>query len=654
MARFRNNRARQPRPQRAKPTAAGGFGSLPSEIFNRILSEVTSRNDLNSLCRCSRGLYWAISDVLFTRAFEEEISFEGGIDDAVASVFIHAVKHDSRNLIQWLMFREYGSRLRGLFPWMNGFTYLHYALLQDAPKIAIQLLKHGAELNEDAALYPDLKSLYVAIARPLSNRIGSLDGPLRIACSYALPRMAEYLLIRGADPNAHSDFGCAAIHIAVRQRLPWSQFELFSLLNQVREKSCESVDERRDSEENKRGQRNHKRFRGKTQSRRTKAQWKSTKTGEKESTNTLWVDSEDPQRKDSKNTSWEAKVLQTVEVLLRFGADCNLLALNSRHHQCNHECWKSLSCAPIEQRVLHIAAGGGYTSVVSTLVKRKANVFQADGQGNLPVVHAMAQGHDEIVDFLLKHMKWLTKVRSSRVNPIVCNVTRSTALHMACRFGYHTVVSDLLKRGADVNGVDSRGRTPLHEALGQCAPDLEDRLVETLYLLSENDASQEAIDCDGRRAGDMGEKHRLSGVRALFEYATMARYDWQRLTEPQRHGEVNTADNNLPHPSSSWYVKEELEVPPPIRHDMAPTKTPTWVKKESFPQWRGLGAQRKMADHTPNREDSVSGPRMALELLDTVEPVKPTETKETKETVKTEEKKGKKGGRKKWNRVSLR
>lgn len=419
----------------------------------------------------------------------------------------------------------------------DGFTYLQYALLQDAPKVAIQLLKHGAELNENEALYPDLTHLYLALPQLLSNRIGSLDGALRIACSYALPRMAEYLLIRGADPNAHSNFGLAAIHIAVRHKLPWSQFELFTLLNQIADKSCESVDKKNVPEENQKREKDLNNFGGEIKSQRMKAQFVSTEVKEKEFS--PWGEPEDTPKKDFKTIQWEARVLQTVEVLLRFGADCNLLTLDSCHHQCGPKCWKSFSCAPIDRRVLHLAAASGYASVVSALVERKAQVFQADGQGNLPVVHAMAQDHDEIVAFLLKKMERFTKLRWRCGNLIVCETTGSTVLHMACRFAHHTVVRDLIKRGVDVNGVDARGRTPIHEAVGQSAPDLEERLVETLYLLSENNANQEIIDYDGRRAGDLGAKHRLGGVRALFEYRTMARYDWQRLTEPQLHGQAS-------------------------------------------------------------------------------------------------------------------
>ncbi|KAL7936555.1 ankyrin repeat-containing domain protein [Trichoderma chlorosporum] len=609
MARYRNNRQRKSQPQSAA-LAPSGFNNLPPEIFERIIKE-TSRNDLSSLSRCSRGLYWATSDVLYSRAFEDLVAKEGSIEDAVACVFIHAVRHDAKNLIQWLMFREHGSRLRGEFPWMNGFTYLHYALLQDAPKVAIQLLKHGSNLDEDAALYPDLKSLYVAIARPLSNTLGALDGPLRIACSYALPRMTEYLLIRGADPNAYSSFGCAAIHTAVRQRPQWGRFELFSLLNQIGEKTSPQSAKRR---------------------------WNDKKTEEE-------AFPKNTPKEKSESNPWETKVLLTVKVLLSFGADCNLPTRNTRIHRCNHKCWKSMSCAPIAQRVLHIAAASGYSQVVSTLVAGKADVFEADGQGNLPVVHAMAQDHEEIASSLLRRMKSLSRKRTHGTNPIVCTLTKSTALHMACRFGHYNVVSDLLRKGASVDLLDSRRRTPLHEALGQCAPDLEDRLVETLYQLSEGGACKEAIDRGGIRAADMGENHPLGGVRALFEYATRARYDWQRLTESQGGGELNYG--YVPPPHSSWFVSDEPEFPPPISHEMALIKAPVWVKKESFPELKKPESQNTV-DPTPDQQTSTQSLPKAVEHLDTVEGVESTEIAE-----EIEKKQQKKGGRKKWTRVSL-
>jgi hypothetical protein len=354
---------------------------------------------------------------------------------------------------------------------MESYTFLHYALLQDAPKVAIQLLKHGSDLDEDTALYPDLKSLYISVARPHSNRLGALDGALRIVCSYALPRMAEYLLIRGADPNTYSAFGFAAIHISVRRRVPWAQFKTFA-----------------------------------------------------------WFEG----NKDSESALWNAKIARTAEVLLRFGADTNLPIQGSRSHSCGPKCWKSLACCPRDQRVLHIAAAGGSCEVVSMLVKEKVNLFQADGEGNLPLYHAMAQGHDEIIVFLMQHMRRVRRRKKASINPIICKSTDSTILHIACRFGCFEVVSALIKGGANVDVEDSMGRRPIHEALGQRASGLEDRIVETLYLLSENDASPDVVDCNGKKARELGEKHIFSRVRAMFQYATMARFEWQRLTESRR------------------------------------------------------------------------------------------------------------------------
>ncbi|KAL7793626.1 putative ankyrin repeat protein [Trichoderma ceciliae] len=557
-----------------------GFNDLPNETLDQILKEVTRVCDLNSLSRCSRGLYWAVSDVLFTQAFEKQAKSKGVVH-AVACVFTHAVKHDSQNLIQWLVFREHGWRLRGLFPLMKGFTYLHYALLQDAPKVAIQLVKHGSNLDEDNLLYPDLMSLYLSVARPHSNRLGALDGALRIACSYALPRTTEFLLTRGADPNAYSGFGFAAIHMAVRRRPPWAQFKLFA-----------------------------------------------------------WFSG----GKNSESALWEAQVMRTVQVLLHFDADCNLPVQIYRRHQCDHTCWKSLACAPMGQRVLHLAAAGGYKPVVLALVKRRADFLQADGEGNLPIVHAMAQGHYEIVALLLQRMRY----RRGRkiVNPLVCRSTRSTALHIACRFANHDVVSTLLKDGADVNEVDFLDRTPLHETLRQCASDLEKRLVETLYLLSENDASPDVVDCDGKKAREMGENHIFSGVRAIFEYATMARYEWQRLNGAHEDEKQNTEDGidkwlekhraqSMP---SNWGITEP-KVPPPIRQDPAAIKVPTWVEKETFPVPKGSQQQHQGTRLASEKENSAWGPRTVP---------KPAE-------MDAKQHGSKKGGRKKkWAPVSLR
>ncbi|KAL7923711.1 putative ankyrin repeat protein [Trichoderma austrokoningii] len=557
----------------------GGFDDLPTEVFEQIIGNVAKPRDLSSLSRCNRGLYWAISDTLFTRTFEKRVASKD-VDHAVSHVFTHAVKHDSQHLIQWLMFRQHGARLRGPFPLMERFTFLHYALLQDAPKVAIQLLKHGSDLDEDDVLYPDLKSLYVSVARPLSNSLGALDGALRIACSYALPRMAEYLLIRGADPNTYSDFGLAATHIAAQKRVPWSQFKMFA-----------------------------------------------------------WFEGD----RDAESVLWNAKVARTAEVLLRFGADSDLPMRSYRSHQCGPKCWKSLACLPMEQRVLHVAAAGGSLSVVKMLIREKVSFFQADGEGNLPLFHAMAQGHDDIVVFLLEKMKRVHQRRRRSTNAIICKSTNSTVLHVACRFGYFDVVSAVIKEGADVEMEDSLGRRPIHEALGQCASGMEDRIVETLYLLSENDADPDVVDCSGKKARELGEKHIFSGVRALFEYATMARYEWWRLTEsrqPERPAIVGKSLDGVraqPQPSS----KGEM----PKKRAKAATKTPVWVQQETFPKLKPSSKAPQMHKKNANPTAIVGsawGPRNTAKSVEVV-----VET----EVEKSVSKKG--GRKKKWTSVSL-
>ncbi|PNP44020.1 hypothetical protein TGAMA5MH_04305 [Trichoderma gamsii] len=572
-----------------------GFDDLPTEVFEQIIDDVTSLRDLSSLSRCNRGLYWAVSDKLFTRAFDRRAA-SNGIDHAVSHVFMHTVKHDSRHLIQWLMFRQHGPRLRGPFPLMESFTFLHYALLQDAPKVAIQLLKHGSDLDEDAALYPDLKSLYISVARPHSNSLGALDGALRIASSYALPRMAEYLLIRGADPNTYSAFGFAAIHIAVSKRVPWAQFKMFA-----------------------------------------------------------WFEGQ----KDAESALWNAKNARTAEVLLRFGADSSLPIQGYRSHSCGAKCWKSLACCPREQRVLHVAAGGGSLAVVSMLVKQKVSFFQADGEGNLPLFHAMVQGHDEIITFLMEQMRLVQRRRKKSTNAVICKSTQSTLLHIACRFGYSDVVSALIKGGADVNAEDALGRRPIHEALGQCASDMEDRIVETLYLLSENDASPDVVDYDGRKARGLGEKHIFSGVRALFEYATMARYEWTRLTESQRPEKsemVNKVLNQVraqARPSKKDHENSEFPSLAALKAKAATkvTKSPkaaVWVQQETFPELKPSIRAPQLENKTVKSALSVGSVWDAPQ--NTTKPADVVAETEVKQTV------SKKGGKKKkkWMPVSLK
>ncbi|KAF5541151.1 hypothetical protein FNAPI_10325 [Fusarium napiforme] len=101
-----------------------------------------------------------------------------------------------------------------------------------------------------------------------------------------------------------------------------------------------------------------------------------------------------------------------------------------------------------------------------------------DDEGYLPLFSALSQDHAGISIRMLQ----------GHVNPgnlVVIRTSQSTALHVACRFASPKVVEFLLERSTDPNVSDSHGNTPLHEAVYQNCSELEDRIIQTLQLLSD-------------------------------------------------------------------------------------------------------------------------------------------------------------------------
>ena len=319
------------------------------------------------------------------------------------------------------------------------------------PRVATHLVRHGTDIWEDKSDYPDVTPLYLAIAHPDTK---ALDGALRIACSYALPRTAEHLLVRGADPNSLSRFGLAAIHLAVMKRLPWRKFALMHIL--LGQESIATFN-------------------------------------------------------DDSRTRWNTMLVRTVSALLRFGGDPNLRSTVSRAHSCGHKCWRSPDCIHRGQRVLHMACGNGTKEVVNVLLQYGADQRIPDDEGHLPLFSAICQDHDKLALGLLRH-----SVDPAQL--IIVQPHRSTALHVACRFASLEVMKFLLQCGADANITDSFGRTPLQEAMGQNCGGLEDRVVETLHCLESSGAIPDRGTKDGMIARKMAATHIFSRVRAMFEY----------------------------------------------------------------------------------------------------------------------------------------
>ncbi|POS77901.1 hypothetical protein DHEL01_v203716 [Diaporthe helianthi] len=314
---------------------------LPVELLWQILGYCGgSSQELGSLSRCSRYLHWAAFDHLFNNAFQRRCK-----TDVPRRVFmglvLHAIKCDSQHIAQWLCYYELSNELNGLIPsdsdLTKSLTYLHLSIIGDAPRVASYLVKYGTDVWEGGGDYPDITPLYLSIANPRGTT--NLDAALRIACSYALPKTCQYLLTRGADPNSLSRFGLAAIHLAVRKRLPWRNFEgLARCIN-----------------------------------------------GE-----------------DSSVYDWGESLIRTVEVLLRFGADTNLRSNTLRQHLCGPKCWGSPDCEHRGQAVLHYACGGAPEKVVSLLIKNGADSKATDNDGYLPLFSALCQDNNSVALQLLQ------------------------------------------------------------------------------------------------------------------------------------------------------------------------------------------------------------------------------------------------------------
>ncbi|KAH7132685.1 ankyrin repeat-containing domain protein [Dactylonectria macrodidyma] len=426
---------------------------LPMELLLDILKYLTRGQDLSSLSRCSRSIYWWTSSRLFNLAFKKK-SESLRPEVVLMKLVFYAIKHDSQHIIQWLTYHDLRTELNGFVPLFGrkNITYLHLSIIGDAPRVATHLVRHGTDVWEGEGDYPDITPLYLAIAHPQNTR--DLDGPLRIACSYALPRTSEHLLARGADPNNLSRFGLAATHLAVMKRLPWRNFALLPIVLGLEDGASVY---------------------------------------------------------DDLSVRWSSMLVRTVSTLLRFGGDPNLRSTMSRVHSCGHKCWRSPDCNHRGQGVLHFACGNGEAEVVNLLLEHGADPGLADDEGYLPLFSAICQDHNRLALRLLRHS--VDPAKLTIVQP-----HRSTALHVACHFASLNVVIFLLKRGADANSTDSFGQTPLHEVMAQSCWELEDRVVETLHHLASSGAIPEKRAREGKTAREIAATHLFSRMREMFEY----------------------------------------------------------------------------------------------------------------------------------------
>ncbi|KAL8624145.1 hypothetical protein ACOMHN_020195 [Nucella lapillus] len=117
------------------------------------------------------------------------------------------------------------------------------------------------------------------------------------------------------------------------------------------------------------------------------------------------------------------------------------------------ESWPTLSPAwrPVQTPLLDACKSGNYFAALRSLGAH-ANVNETDGEGRTSLYIAAQDGHDDIVELLLRQA-WV-KVDAQRDDG-------RTALMAACQFGRVEAAKKLLRRNARVNLLDTCGRGAL-------------------------------------------------------------------------------------------------------------------------------------------------------------------------------------------------
>lgn len=105
---------------------------------------------------------------------------------------------------------------------------------------------------------------------------------------------------------------------------------------------------------------------------------------------------------------------------------------------------------------LHLACQRGHQNVSLLLLAKGASVGIEDNDGNRPLHLCCANGHEECVKALLYSSR-----PSQRVSINATNTRGDTALHLASRWGYDSIVSLLIDHGASVEARNRRQETPL-------------------------------------------------------------------------------------------------------------------------------------------------------------------------------------------------
>lgn len=218
-----------------------------------------------------------------------------------------------------------------------------------------------------------------------------------------------------------------------------------------------------------------------------------------------------------------------VEALLAMGADVNATSVN-------------------KSTALHLAAFGGQTRVVATLLRYSPNLESRNTQGETPLMLAASAGHAAIVSMLL----------ARHADPNAMTDKGVTALHAAALNGNMSMIEGLLAQGVNIDAKTTNGNSPLFWAaaggrteaarvLLEHKANLEGRNAkgrtplmaasdsgrdDVVRLLLANGADVNARDRDGRTARELARIASRGQVLRVLDGKTAGDKPMERYSQP--------------------------------------------------------------------------------------------------------------------------
>ncbi|KAK0119439.1 hypothetical protein ONS95_010888 [Cadophora gregata] len=537
------------------------FANLPVEILLLINSNLNGTGDINAICQLTRRLY----HLFLPEVFDRHLAWARTVDrpkkerDCLIAIFLHAVKFNSSNLIQQLFCYREVVDFKGCLPGTPfshySITYLHFAVSMDAPVIASHLMKHGSSsefsIDSLSTTYPDLTPLYMALARPHLITQHELNAALRIACSYALPRTAAFLLARGADARAVSNYGISVLHATLTRRARWRYFDEFY----------------------------------------------------------AYMEPSVPPA-----TLWEEFIWATTKNLVTYGANPRLKTDNSRMHSCDTKCWQSVNCEHSQQTPTHLAAASGFRSVVRYLIKTVGLgiLSEKNGGGYTPLYEALVQGHDVTATYILRKQPLTPNpiVRAEDNSTALHIASRFALEHVITYILEHGAKNDINCEDAkgrtplhEVLSQDNMEREyeivgTLH-ILANAGADPDHGFITDCHSSAKSSMGMRKIETPRQ----MARKHAFVSVRDMFRFEEENIYrDWCEEAKEE-------SDKRVANATASWGNDENTTLEPTITAEI-PVKTKKKSKKQkeraavkeheqNFPALNGTGGAAKPNENLP-------------------------------------------------------